>query len=153
MPRWTGTWFPMSAKIYGEIAAVLVDDNQPVKAGQVLVRIDSRDYQARADQAKAALALAESQAQAAQVGVPLSQDTTRSYTSSADAQFGWSQADDRARQFRKDSTAELAMAAQRRPRQADNDRAQADLARYEAPGAEAGIFQLQFDAYQAAARV
>ena len=69
------------------IADVLVDDNQPVKAGQVLVRIDPRDYQASADQAKAALALAESQAQAAQVGVPMTQETTRSYTSSADAQF------------------------------------------------------------------
>ena len=29
-------------------------DNQPVKAGQVLVRIDPRDYQARVDLAKAA---------------------------------------------------------------------------------------------------
>ena len=65
-----GHIIPMAAKIYGDIAEVRVDDNQPVNAGQVLVRIDPRDYQARVDQAKAALALAESQAQAARVGVP-----------------------------------------------------------------------------------
>src|SRR5262245_39847392 len=32
----------ISPKISGNIEAVLVDDNQPVKAGQVLVRIDPR---------------------------------------------------------------------------------------------------------------
>src|SRR5438128_7293717 len=48
---------PIASKIYGRVAEVLVDDNQPVKAGQVLVRIDPRDYQASLDQAKGALAL------------------------------------------------------------------------------------------------
>src|SRR5271168_5651297 len=44
---------PIASKIYGRVAQVLVDDNQPVKAGQVLVKIDPRDYQASLDQAKA----------------------------------------------------------------------------------------------------
>jgi len=48
---------PIASKIYGTVAEVLVDDNQPVKAGQVLVRIDPRDYQAKLAQAKAALAM------------------------------------------------------------------------------------------------
>jgi hypothetical protein len=47
-----GHLVPMACKIYGDIAEVRVDDNQLVKAGQVLVRIDPRDYQARVDQAK-----------------------------------------------------------------------------------------------------
>src|SRR6266446_734343 len=51
---------PMASKVYGRVAQVLVEDNQAVKAGQVLVKIDPRDYQAALDQAKAALALAES---------------------------------------------------------------------------------------------
>ena len=55
---------PVASKIYGKVAEVLVDDNQHVKAGQVLARIDARDYQAKVDQAKAARALAEGQAQA-----------------------------------------------------------------------------------------
>ena len=147
---------PIAAKIYGEIAEVRVDDNQAVKAGQVLVRIDPRDYQARVDQAKAALALAESQAQAAQVGVPMAQETTESFTSSADAQLANSEAEyERAKTaYEKDSTAELALArANVDARQADNDRAQADLARMKPLVQKAEISQQQFDAYLAAARV
>src|SRR5580698_6584126 len=53
---------PIASKIYGKVANVLVDDNQAVKAGQVLVKIDPRDYQAAVDQAKGALELAESEA-------------------------------------------------------------------------------------------
>jgi membrane fusion protein (multidrug efflux system) len=151
-----GHLVPMSSKIYGEIAEVRVDDNQAVKAGQVLVRIDPRDYQARVDQAKAALALAESQAQAAQVGVPMTRETTQSYSSSADAQLANAEAEyDRAKTaYEKDSTAELAFArANVDARQADNDRAQADLARMKPLVQKEEISQQQFDAYLAAARV
>jgi len=151
-----GHLVPMASKIYGNIVEVRVDDNQPVKAGQVLVRIDPRDYQARADQAKAALALAENQAQAAQVGVPLTQETTQSYTSSADAQLANAEAEyDRAKiAYEKDSTAELALKhANVDARQADNDRAQADLGRMKPLVEKAEISQLQFDAYLAGARV
>ena len=61
---------PIAAKISGRVAEVLVHDNEPVKAGQVLVKIDPRDYQAALDNAKAALALALSEAQSANVDVP-----------------------------------------------------------------------------------
>jgi len=151
-----GHLVPMASKIYGDIAEVRVDDNQPVKAGQVLVRIDPRDYQARLDQAKAALTLAESQAQAAQVGVPLTQETTQSYTSSADAQLANAEAEfDKAKTtYEKDSTAGLAFArANVDARQADNDRAQADLARMKPLVQKEEISQQQFDAYLAGARV
>jgi membrane fusion protein (multidrug efflux system) len=37
----------------GFVAEVLVDDNQRVKKGQLLVRLDNRDYRAAADQAEA----------------------------------------------------------------------------------------------------
>jgi membrane fusion protein (multidrug efflux system) len=151
-----GHLVPMASKIYGDIAEVRVDDNQPVKAGQVLVRIDPRDYQARVDQAKAALALAESQAQAAQVGVPLTQETTQSYTSSADAQLANAEAEyDKAKTaYEKDSTAGLAFArANVDARQADNDRAQADLGRMKPLVQKEEISHLQFDAYLAGARV
>jgi len=151
-----GHLVPMSAKIYGDIAEVRVDDNQPVKAGQVLVRIDPRDYQARVDQAKAALVLAESQAQAAQVGVPLTQETTQSYSSSADAQLANAEAEyDRAKtNYEKDSTAELALArANVDARQADNDRAQADLSRMKPLVQKEEISHQQFDANVAGARV
>ena len=56
---------PIASKIYGNISEILVLDNQQVKAGQVLVRIDPRDSQAKVDQARAALLLAQSQSSGA----------------------------------------------------------------------------------------
>jgi membrane fusion protein (multidrug efflux system) len=84
---------PIAAKIYGKVANVLVDDNQAVKAGQLLVKIDPRDYQAAVDQAKAALALAESEARSAGVDVPRTVANVASGNSSADAQLLGAQAD------------------------------------------------------------
>jgi len=147
---------PIASKIYGNVSDVLVVDNEQVKAGQVLVRIDPRDNQARLDLAKAALELAEAQARAAGVGVPLTQETTQSITTGADAQLKAAQANsDRARfSFEKDSIAELAVArANVAARQASQDRAQADLARMKPLVAKSEISQQQYDAYLAAARV
>ena len=39
----------ISPKVSGYIAQVLVGDNQPVKAGQLLARIDDRDFRAALD--------------------------------------------------------------------------------------------------------
>src|ERR1700677_3711683 len=78
-----GHIIPISPKIYGKVLDVLVDDNQQVKQGQVLVRIDPQDYQAKVDQAQAAVAVAESQAQRANAGGRLIRDTTRSSATAA----------------------------------------------------------------------
>jgi membrane fusion protein, multidrug efflux system len=43
----------IAPKVSGYIAEVLVEDNQHVKAGQVLARIDDRDYRTALDQAEA----------------------------------------------------------------------------------------------------
>jgi membrane fusion protein (multidrug efflux system) len=43
----------ISPKVSGYISEVPVDDNQAVKAGQLLARIDPRDYQTALDQARA----------------------------------------------------------------------------------------------------
>jgi membrane fusion protein (multidrug efflux system) len=147
---------PIASKVYGTVADVLIDDNQHVRAGQVLVRIDPRDYQARVDQAKAALTLAEAQARAAGVGVPLTRETTRSVTSGADAQLAAAQANYARAKFsyEKDSTAELAYArANVAAQQANQERAQADLARMKPLMEKSEISQQQYDAYLAAARV
>jgi membrane fusion protein (multidrug efflux system) len=147
---------PVASKIYGNVVEVLVQDNQPVKAGQVLARIDPRDYRAKVDQAKAALALAESQAQAASVGVPWTQETTQSGSSGAEAQLQAAQAEcERARlAFEQASSADLAYAqANVEKRQASDERAKADLARMKPLLDKAEISQQQYDAYLAAARV
>src|ERR1700687_2600596 len=78
-----GPIVPISSKISGSVLEVLVKNNQPVKTGQVLVRIDPRDYQAKVDMAKAAVLQAESQLRSAQVVVPLTNETTQSSASGA----------------------------------------------------------------------
>jgi membrane fusion protein (multidrug efflux system) len=49
----------VSPKISGYLAEVLVGDNQPVKAGQLLARIDDRDFRTALDQAHADVAGSE----------------------------------------------------------------------------------------------
>jgi len=49
----------IAPKVSGYIAEVLVEDNQPVAAGQVLARIDARDLQTALDQATADVANAQ----------------------------------------------------------------------------------------------
>ena len=51
----------VSASIPGRVVAVLVKENQPVRAGQVLFRIDSRDYDVAIANARAQLAQARLQ--------------------------------------------------------------------------------------------
>src|SRR5262245_41398752 len=49
----------IAPKVSGYLVQVLVGDNERVKAGQVLARIDDRDYRVALDQAKADVAAAE----------------------------------------------------------------------------------------------
>lgn len=146
---------PVSAKIFGNIVDVAVKDNQEVKAGDVLVRIDPRDLQAKVDQAKAALALAESQANAAQVTVPLTRETTHSGTSGVSA--GVTAAEAQAAQAEaavaQAGTDQAIANSNLAAAQANNEKAQSDLARMRPLVAKAEISQQQFDSYTAAARV
>lgn len=143
---------PMASKVYGRVAQVLVDDNQPVKAGQILVKIDPRDYQAAVDQAKAALLLAESEARSAGVDVPRTRENVASGNSSADAQLMGSQADMARAQttYEQAQTSDLAWAqANVEKSQANAELAKADLARY-LPLMEKGeISKQQYDAAKA----
>nr|WP_314872351.1 HlyD family secretion protein [uncultured Pseudomonas sp.] len=62
-------WVALSSRVAGNVAAVEVEDDQPVKAGDVLVRLHDRDYKARLDQARAGVG----QAQAALLAATASQ--------------------------------------------------------------------------------
>jgi membrane fusion protein (multidrug efflux system) len=143
---------PVSSKIYGRVAHVLVDDNQPVQAGQVLVKIDPRDYQAALDQAKAALALAESDAQSAGVDVPRTRENVASGTSNADAQLAGAAADLQRAQvtYEQARTSDLAWAqANIEKSRANAELAQADLRRYKPLLDKGEISQQQYDAAKA----
>jgi membrane fusion protein (multidrug efflux system) len=143
---------PIAAKVYGRVAEVLVDDNQAVKAGQVLVKIDPRDYQAAVDQAKGALALAEGEARSAGVDVPRTAENVASGTSSADAQLLGAQADEAQAKatYEQAQTADLAFAEANVSKSTANAAlAQADLARYKPLMEKGEISQQQYDAAKA----
>jgi membrane fusion protein (multidrug efflux system) len=78
----TGHLHQVSAQIDGQIKEVLVDDNQDVKAGDVLVRLDPLEFQIAAQKAEAGLAQARAQesettAAAAQVDAQLAEAKAR----------------------------------------------------------------------------
>jgi membrane fusion protein (multidrug efflux system) len=143
---------PVAAKISGRVDKVLVLDNQPVGVGQLLVQIDPADYQAALDQAKAALALAESEARSAGLDVPRTTGDVASGNSSAAAQLAGAQADQLRAQatYEQSQTADLAVAqANVEKSRANSQLAKADLARY-APLMEKGeISKQQYDAAKA----
>jgi membrane fusion protein (multidrug efflux system) len=142
----------ISSKVYGRVAEVLVNDNQAVKAGQILVKLDPRDYQAALDQAKAQLTLAESDAKSAGIEVPRTQLNVQSGTSSADAQLAGAQADLMRAETSYDQakTADLAWAqANVEKSKANAALAQADLERYTPLLQKGEISKQQFDAAKA----
>jgi membrane fusion protein (multidrug efflux system) len=51
----------IAPKVSGYLAEVLVADNEPVKTGQLLARIDDRDFRAALDQARADVAAADAE--------------------------------------------------------------------------------------------
>lgn len=53
-----GKIVPMAPRVSGYVKALNIADNQIVKAGELLVKIDDRDYQAKLQQAEAELAIA-----------------------------------------------------------------------------------------------
>jgi membrane fusion protein (multidrug efflux system) len=62
----------VSPRVPGQVTRLLVTDNQEVQAGDVLVEIDPRDYEASLAQARADLAVARSQHEQSQAQVKVS---------------------------------------------------------------------------------
>jgi len=56
---------PISPKVAGQVVAVHVNDNQPVKAGEPLLEIDQRDYEAKVAEERGKLDAAEAEARRA----------------------------------------------------------------------------------------
>ncbi len=77
----TGHEHQISSRVSGTVTDVLVNDNQLVHAGQVLVKLDPRDYEVALQKAQAALAQAQAQTTAAEAA----QAQARADTLSADA--------------------------------------------------------------------
>jgi membrane fusion protein, multidrug efflux system len=137
----------ISARVSGHVAKLLVDDNQIVQAGQVLVEIDPSDYQIALDHAKADYDDAVAAANAAEVNVPMTSINTGSQISTADAGVLSGEAGIAAARQQYDmANAQLASA------EANNVRAQADLVRYKQLVDKQEISSQQYDQAVAAAK-
>lgn len=130
---------PISARISGTAVRVLHDDNDVVRAGELLVELDPKDYQVALDRARADLANAQASAVAANVGVPLTTTTSSNQEVAADAAV---KAADRAVQAAQARVEEA---------QANYSKAAEDLKRYELLVEKDEISRQQYDAARAAA--
>jgi len=115
----------VSPRINGTVIAVHTDDNQVVRAGQVLIEIDPRDYQTRVAQARADLAQAMAAVTAQRPNVPITSTTTGTAVTTSNQQVANGLAALSAAEHDYD-----AAIANLRAAEATNTRAQADLARY-----------------------
>jgi len=141
-----GHLIQVSSRIGGQVAKVYVDENQVVKAGDVIAELDPADYQVSVENAAAALASAQANAAAADVNVPITTINTGSNLSSADANLSGSHAAvEQAQQQLESAHASVAQA------KAGNTKAQADLERYKPLVEKDVISKQQFDAAVAAA--
>lgn len=121
----------VAAKVYGSVERVAVDDNQPVKAGDLLVQLDARDLQAKVDQAAAELAKAQA-------------EVATSRADSAKAEAALEQA--------RSSDLQVAQ-ANLDARKSTLDKAQADLKRAQPLASRQEISAQELDHFQTQARV
>jgi membrane fusion protein (multidrug efflux system) len=81
---------PIAARVSGQIAKRLVEDNQRVKKGDLLVQIDDADFAARGKQAEAELETARAQAAAADSQVQVVEASAKGGLQSARAIYSGS---------------------------------------------------------------
>jgi membrane fusion protein (multidrug efflux system) len=141
-----GHLIQVSSRISGQVLKVDVNENQVVKAGDVIAELDPADYQVAVEKAEAALASAQANAAAANVNVPITTVNTGSNLRSAGADVSGTQASvEQAEQQLKAAHARVAQA------QANHIKADADLQRYKPLVAKDVISKQQFDAAVASA--
>jgi membrane fusion protein (multidrug efflux system) len=146
----------VAPQVPGYVVDLLINDNTPVKVGDLLVQVDPREYEAEVAQAKANLEFAEAQANSAKIQIGLTRETTTHSTSGAVHQKESDAADytSSQAQLEQSATANLQVAeANVAAKRATNDRAQSDLARYTPLLSTDDVSKFQFDAVDAAARV
>lgn len=153
---------PVSARIPGTVVEVRVDDNQEVKAGDVLVRLDPKDYEVALAQARAAVDSAKADLENAMLNVPLTDETTRSLVQQAEAavaaaddasQAAAHDLDERRGQLKAKEAAEAAARATVQMAEADLERARLDRDRLKELVRARMIAQQEYDHADAAFKV
>jgi membrane fusion protein, multidrug efflux system len=136
----------IGSRISGYITGVYVEDNDEVKAGQLLVDIDPKDYQVALARARADYADSQAQANAASYNVPITSVATASQIESAEADVNNQRAALSAARKNLDSAKAKEVSAI-----ATNLKAQNDLKRYKPLVERDVISKQQYDAAVATA--
>ena len=137
----------VSARVSGHVAKLNVEDNQYVEKGTLLVEIDPVDYEVAVERARADYADAQAQAMAAGINVPVTDVSTSSQVSSAQANVSNTKSGIAAARQQFDATkAQVAEA------EANNAKAQSDLIRYKQLVDKQEISLQQYDQAVAAAK-
>jgi membrane fusion protein, multidrug efflux system len=142
-----GTIAPVSARIAGNVSAVMVGDDQMVKAGDVLVQLDRKDYEVALAKAQADLADAEAGLESARSDIPVASVSSSSTLSGArSSREDAAVAVDWAEQQLGAARARLGVAqANVRVAQANRNKASQDVERYRALAAKEEIARQTFD--------
>jgi membrane fusion protein, multidrug efflux system len=140
-----GHLIQVSARIAGQVLKVDVEENQKVKAGDVIAELDPKDFDVAVENAEANLSNARALAAAANVNVPLTTINTTSTLHSADADLSGTHAG--VMQAEQQLAAAHAMVASA---QASLIKADSDLARYKPLVEKDVISKQQWDAAVAA---
>jgi membrane fusion protein (multidrug efflux system) len=136
----------ISPRISGTVVGVYVENNQYVKAGQVVVDLDPRDYKVALQQANAAYGEAVAQLHAESPNVPIIVTTNQTTISSGQADVTVAEkAIAAAEQQYQAKLADL------RNTEAQNAKAQRDVERFRPLAAKEEISKQQFDAVRATA--
>ena len=143
----------IASRVGGTVLKVLVNDNQEVEAGTVLLELDPRDYQVAVDKAKAELADAEAAAIAAQSNVPITSTSTESGVSSAQSSVDQARSVIETASKEAEAARARLTAAQSRLREveANATRARRDADRLKGLLAKDEVSQQQYEAAVAAA--
>jgi membrane fusion protein (multidrug efflux system) len=150
---------PVSARVSGTVVEVLVRDNQDVKAGEVLLRLDPKDFEVALAQGRAAAEAAKGDLENAVVSVPLTDETTRSLADQAEAAVATAEEasriathdlEERRGLLKAKQAAEASAAATVRMAEADLERARQDRERTRSLVEDRMIAQQDYDHADAA---
>jgi membrane fusion protein (multidrug efflux system) len=137
---------PVAARVAGTVVSVEVEENQPVEAGVMLVRLDPTDYQVAVARARADLEAAQGALAAARSGLPITAAASSNRLRSAEAGVTHAEAALAASHAGLSAAGARLEAAQAHAEQASRDRE-----RLERLVARDEVSQQQYDAAVAAA--
>ena len=142
----------IAPRVPGYVQKMLIDDNTHVRQGELMIQLDPADYQAKVDEARAALKVAEARAAALKITVPFTIGTTSSATVAASAQVEAERSELASAEatYQRLSTSELKFTESNiAARKAELDKADSDVKRTRTLAELSEISRQQFDAYLA----